>query len=139
MKLTTILLIIIRLILLTTLAQTVPKTVDEWVTPSRAARKKNPIPVNEKTIAKGKELYISACLPCHGSTGKGDGPAAISLERNGTKIPPGNLSDPKMRKQSDGTIFWKISEGNSPMPSFAEALMEDQRWQIVNYVRTLAP
>ena len=79
-----------------------------------------------------------ACLPCHGPAGKGDGPVAGTLERNGVPVRPGNLSDPKMRDQTDGALFWKISEGRSPMPTFQEALPEAQRWDIVNYVRTLA-
>ena len=78
------------------------------------------------------------CLPCHGPEGRGDGPAAGTLERNGVKVRPGNLSSPKMLEQSDGAIFWKASEGRSPMPSFQETLTEEQRWQIVSYVRTLA-
>lgn len=125
--------------LMTALVQPASMAAEEWVMPARKARKQNPIPADDKSIVLGKELFIASCLPCHGPAGKGDGTAAPSLERNGVKIRPGNLSDPKMWQQTDGAIFWKISEGNSPMPSFAEALTEDQRWQIVNYVRTLAP
>jgi mono/diheme cytochrome c family protein len=104
-----------------------------WTAPARAARKENPTPVDDKSRARGKELFTAGCLPCHGPSGRGDGPAAASLERK-----PGDLSDPKMSLQSDGSIFWKISEGNSPMPSFQEAFSDPQRWDIVNYVRTLA-
>ena len=105
-----------------------------WIAPARAARKQNPTPADEKSITRGKELFTVGCLPCHGPSGRGDGPAAASLERK-----PGNLSDPKMWQQSDGAIFWKMSEGNAPMPAFQEAFSEAQRWDIVNYVRTLAP
>ncbi len=80
-----------------------------------------------------------SCLPCHGPQGKGDGPASISLERNGARIRPGNLSDPRMWQQPDGALFWKITEGNTPMPAFGETLSEDQRWEIIDFVRTLAP
>lgn len=105
-----------------------------WTAPARAARKPNPVPADDPSRARGRELFTAACLPCHGPLGKGDGPAAASLERK-----PGNLSDPRMWQQTDGAIFWKISEGNSPMPAFQEAYSEAQRWDIVNYVRTLAP
>jgi mono/diheme cytochrome c family protein len=44
-----------------------------------------------------------------------------------------------MWHQSDGAIFWKMSEGNTPMPAFQETFTEEQRWQVVHYVRTLAP
>jgi len=110
-----------------------------WIAPSRAARKPNPVPADAKSLAQGKELFSAACLPCHGASGRGDGPVSATLERNGVRIHPGNLTDPKMWQQSDGAIFWKISEGNSPMPSFQESYSEEQRWHIVNYVRTLAP
>ena len=122
------------------MAAEVPKgTGTTWVAPPRAARKANPIPADATSIAQGKELFVSSCLPCHGPQGKGDGPAAISLDRNGTRVKPGNLSDPRMWQQTDGAIFWKMTEGNSPMPAFGETLKEEQRWALVNYVRTLAP
>jgi len=122
------------------LAQTIVKTESEpWIAPARAARKQNPIPADGKSIAQGKELFTAGCLPCHGPAGKGDGPAAVGLERNGAPVRPGNLSSSKLWEQSDGALFWKISEGKSPMPSFQETWSDEQRWQIVNYVRTLAP
>ena len=125
--------------ILASLAQTLVKTESEpWIAPARAARKQNPIPADAKSVGQGKELFTVGCLPCHGSAGKGDGPAAPTLERNGVPIRPGNLSNSKLWEQSDGTLFWKISEGKSPMPSFQENWSDEQRWQIVNYVRTLA-
>lgn len=121
------------------LAQNPDATKEAWVVPERAARKQNPIAADESSILKGRELYVSGCLPCHGPAGRGDGPAGAILERNGVAIHPGNLSDPKMWQQTDGAIFWKITEGKSPMPTWRETLTEEQRWQVVNYVRTLAP
>lgn len=121
-------------------AQTAVKTgAEPWVAPERAARKLNPIPADAKSLAQGRELFIAGCVPCHGVTGRGDGPVASTLERNGVHIPPGNLADPRMWEQTDGAIFWKLAEGRSPMPSWSETLTEEQRWAIINYVRTLAP
>jgi len=126
--------------LLAGFSQSAPKTEGEaWIAPARAARKQNPIPADATSIAQGKELFVLGCLPCHGPSGKGDGPAAATLERNGVPIRPGNLSSAKLWEQTDGTLFWKLSEGRSPMPSFQETFSETQRWQIVNYVRTLVP
>ncbi len=105
-----------------------------WTAPSRAARKKNPIASDAASVAAGTALYLKECFSCHGPAGKGDGTAAATLERK-----PGNLSDPKLWLQSDGALFWKLTEGNKPMPSFAQTFSEDQRWQVINYVRTLAP
>ena len=125
---------------LVTRAQDAAKGTNEtWITPARAARKANPVSADAKSLLQGKELFTNGCLPCHGPTGRGDGPAAISLDRNGVKVRPGNLSNPKMWQQSDGALFWKISEGKTPMPAFQEAFTEEQRWQIINYIRTLAP
>ncbi len=106
----------------------------EWVAPTRASKKKNPIPADSTSIALGKKVYIRECLSCHGQTGKGDGPAAQGLERH-----PGNLSDPKMWEQTDGALFWKVTEGRKPMPTSEKLLTEEERWHVVNYMRTLAP
>ncbi|HEY3322327.1 MAG TPA: c-type cytochrome [Planctomycetota bacterium] len=104
-----------------------------WVAPARAAKKANPIAADAQSMARGKQLFTKNCLSCHGETGRGDGPAAKDLERH-----PGNLSDPKMFEQSDGALFWKITEGNKPMLSFEKTLTPEERWDVVNYVRTLA-
>ena len=107
---------------------------EEWTAPHRASRRKNPVPADEKSVAIGKQLYTKECYSCHGTTGKGDGPAAKDL-----KVSPGNLSDPKLWKQTDGALFWKISTGKKPMPSMEKTWTETQRWNCINYVRTLAP
>ena len=107
---------------------------EEWKAPARAARKINPIPSDEKSIALGKAVYARECFSCHGATGKGDGPQAKDLER-----PVGNLSDPKVSEETDGTLFWKVAEGKKPMPTFEQKLTEEERWQVINYIRTFAP
>jgi len=105
-----------------------------WNAPGSAASKKNPITADKASIKKGKNLYKAACLACHGATGKGNGAAAVALP-----IHPGNLTDStRMIKQSDGAIFWKISEGRVTMPAFKAAFKDTDRWHILNYVRTLA-
>ena len=106
----------------------------EWKAPARAAKRKNPIAADDASIAAGKAIYTKQCLSCHGNAGKGDGPAAKDLT---TK--PGDLSNPKLWSQTDGELFWKISEGKKPMPTFDKLLSEDERWTVINYVRTLAP
>jgi mono/diheme cytochrome c family protein len=116
-----------------------PGVFPPWVAPADALAKANPLPADPSSIAAGKELFTAACMPCHGVTGRGDGVAAPSLERDGKPIRPGNLTSPTLKQQSDGALFWKISNGNNPMPGFQESYSETQRWQIVNYVRTLAP
>jgi mono/diheme cytochrome c family protein len=105
-----------------------------WVAPARAARKKNPIPADGKSVAAGKDVYIAQCLKCHGDAGKGDGPSAKDLDPK-----PKDLSDPKIAGQTDGSMFWKITTGRKPMPGFENLISEDDRWNVINYVRTLEP
>jgi mono/diheme cytochrome c family protein len=113
-------------------AQTKP--VEPWVVPSRASRKVNPEHADSNSVDVGKRLYERECLACHGARGRGDGPKAADLERK-----PGNLADPAMWDQSDGALFWKISEGRAPMPTMKALLSEGERWHVVNYLRTLPP
>jgi mono/diheme cytochrome c family protein len=105
-----------------------------WEAPSRAARKKNPIAPDANSFAAGKIVYIGQCLKCHGDAGKGDGPSAKDFNPR-----PKDLSDPKIVAQSDGALFWKITTGRKPMPTFENLTSEDDRWNVVNYVRKLAP
>lgn len=107
---------------------------DDWKAPVRAAKKKNPVPADEKSIARGKEVYAQNCLSCHGATGKGDGPAAKDLPK---KVR--DLADPKTVSETDGALFWKITEGKAPMTGYEKLLPEEDRWHVVNYLRTLAP
>ena len=122
------------MILIPSMADEPGKGDQEWKAPARAARKKNPIAADDTSIATGQSVYAKECLSCHGPTGKGDGPAAKNLER-----PAGDLSSPKLSEETDGALFWKITEGRKPMASFEKTLTEEQRWHVINYVRTLAP
>ena len=122
-------------LILLVLSRSLPAAEEEkWSAPSGAAERKNPVESGPKSIAVGKEVYTNECVTCHGAKGKGDGKASAQLERK-----PGDLSDPKMNKQSDGELFWKVSEGKKPMIRFAKILTESERWHVVNYIRTLAP
>ena len=106
---------------------------EEWKAPERASRRKNPIPADANSIAAGKASYNKECLSCHGAAGKGDGPAAAALTKS-----PGDLSNPKLWEQTDGALFWKITTGKPPMPYYENILTEEQRWNVVNYIRTFA-
>ena len=99
----------------------------EWTAPADAKNTKNP----EKGTDLGKKSVETNCVPCHGPSGKGDGPAAAALTPK-----PANWTSDKIKKETDGELFWKISNGRGPMPPWKH-LPDKERWQIVNYIRTL--
>lgn len=107
---------------------------DVWTAPADAQKKKNPIVSDEKSIAVGKDIFTKNCVSCHGKKGKGDGPKSADLDKS-----PGDFSKGDATKESDGALFWKISEGKKPMPSFKKELTEEQRWSVINYIRTFGP
>jgi copper transport protein len=97
----------------------------------------NPIPPNTESITIGAALYQAHCLACHGATGKGDGPVGITLNPR-----PADLSQHAIPGvHTDGQLYEWITNGfpNSVMPAFKDRLTNDERWHLVNYVRTLAP
>ena len=105
---------------------------EEWKAPAEAEAKKNPVAIDEKSLAAGKETWTNKCEMCHGTGGKGDGPIGTALAKR-----PGDLTTATVTSQSDGALFWKITEGKVPMPPFT-SLTEEQRWQTLNYMRTLS-
>ena len=113
-------------------AFTPPPQSKDWDVPDLAKNKKNPITSNDASIESGKAIYTKNCYDCHGKKGRGDGPKSADLPKS-----PQDFSKETFQKQTDGTLFYKISEGRKPMPTFKKDLSEDQRWQVINYVRTL--
>jgi mono/diheme cytochrome c family protein len=105
----------------------------KWVSPAPSAAKKNPIQSTQDSVGAGQKIYSKTCAMCHGKTGDADGPAVIELN-----IHPAKLSDPQLARESDGSLFWKITTGKKPMPAYGKRLSETDRWNLVNYVRTLS-
>lgn|SRR5574338_110235 len=106
---------------------------EKWLTPAPSAAKKNPIAPTQESIGAGQKIYSKTCTMCHGKGGDADGPAVIELN-----IHPAKLSDPNLANESDGSLFWKITTGKKPMPAYGKRLSETDRWNLVNYVRTLS-
>ena len=105
-----------------------------WVVPEEARQRKNPIAPSEAVLHSAKQSYLEQCANCHGDAAKGDGSDAMMYDPA-----PADLTDPvRMGKLTDGEIFYKITEGKKPMPSFRTRLTEEQRWQLVIFVRSLA-
>jgi mono/diheme cytochrome c family protein len=99
-----------------------------WVAPPEAKSLKNPV----KGIGNAKKSVETNCVSCHGPGGKGDGPASAALP----PPKPANWTSEAVQKQTDGEIFWKMSNGRGAMPPWKH-LPENERWEIVNYIRTL--
>ena len=106
---------------------------NNWEIPAKYKTMKNPTdPAIDLSI--GKSLYAKHCKSCHGKEGYGDGPKAE--EQNGDL---GDFSSEEFQAQSDGALFYKTSFGKDDMPEYVKKMPEDEdRWLIVNYMRTLA-
>ncbi len=104
-----------------------------WLTPASAKAVKNPFAGNTSVLAEAKGLYTANCAPCHGDKGKGDGPAAQALNPK-----PADHSSALVQGETDGSLFWKLSEGRNPMPGYKKIFNDKQRWELINYIRTLA-
>jgi mono/diheme cytochrome c family protein len=114
----------------TVLNNTQPKP---WAVPDNFKKTKSAVASDATSIADGKALWNTHCKSCHGAKGLGDGTKAAQL-----KTEPGDFSKAELQSQTDGTIFYKISEGRDDMPSFKKKLPEaDERWSLVNFIRTL--
>ena len=97
--------------------------------PKSAVKMKNPFPADEFSLERGKHSYQLDCIRCHGKDGDGDGLKAEKVQKKVT-----DLGAAAIQKQTDGELFWKISEARRPMP--LTDITNDQRWDIVNYIRT---
>jgi mono/diheme cytochrome c family protein len=110
-----------------------PGSKEKWTAPAAEARKKNPVAVSESSLAAGQKIYVKRCVACHGKAGNGDGPDAADLG-----IHPAKLSDPLIREETDGELFYKITVGKKPMPNYGSRLSLTDRWNVINYLRSLA-
>lgn len=102
-----------------------------WTAPVTADKMDNPLKGDDGATSKGKKLYKQMCAICHGDAGKGDGMAGSSLSPR-----PANFTLANIQDQTDGAIYWKLTEGRAPMAAYKAILKDDQRWQLVNYIRT---
>lgn len=105
---------------------------ERWLAPESAKEISNPVESNKSSIKKGAAIFKTRCTVCHGNEGKGDGPGGKALNPK-----PANFSTDKVQSQTDGEIFWKITNGKGAMIKWEPILSEEERWQLVNFVRTL--
>jgi mono/diheme cytochrome c family protein len=89
------------------------------------AKLKNPVPMSEESIRAGRTVFEKKCISCHGNDAKGG-------------VGPDLTEDQWIHGPSDGEIFYVISDGvaGTPMKGFKDELSQDERWHIVNYIRS---
>ena len=85
---------------------------------------------------RGKGIFLEHCSRCHGSSGSGDGPEAAYLT-----VPPANLLSGQSRLKSDFELYMIIAHGSiySPMHGWNDQLTENEMWDVLEYIRFLAP
>jgi mono/diheme cytochrome c family protein len=111
-----------------TASTTTPTT--PWVAPERASRQVNPVPSSPDAISRGHAVYAKECEKCHGKAGHGDGPQAAYLA---TK--PADLAE-LVQAQTDGSLFYKITEGRGQMPK--AKVNDNEKWAVIDYLRTFS-
>ncbi len=96
----------------------------------------NPIPASTESMARGDEIYAVACAICHGPTGKGDGPVGVTLNPR----PPDLQLHMLPGVHTDGQLFEWVTKGfpNSEMPAFDEDYSDEERWDVINFIRSFA-
>ena len=100
----------------------------------KSAFARNPIPRTADSIARGRQLFEKDCAVCHGAQGRGDGPAAASMPRRPDDL--GKIAGPPIFP--DGVVVYRIANGKRLMPAFKAALSEDELWDLLNFIRSLA-
>jgi len=103
----------------------------EWVVPNDQKNIVNPQEYNLANVKKGKELFLKNCKSCHGDPGKNNVLPLVP--------PPVDIASAKMQQNTEGEIFYKISNGRGAMPQFKATISEDDRWRLVNYISNFSP
>lgn len=100
----------------------------------------NPIALDAKTLAEGKELYEMFCMHCHGKKGDGKGsikhPVYGAVPSYADNVAPRRSGAP-MNEMNSGQIFHTITFGLNAMGPHASQLTQEERWKIVHYVHEL--
>ncbi len=90
----------------------------------------NPVAATAESVAQGEYLFQLNCLVCHGVEGRGDGPVGVLLETS-----PVDMHDAYTQDQADGQLFFTITRGRVTMPYYRDALSQEERWHVINYIR----
>jgi mono/diheme cytochrome c family protein len=91
-----------------------------------------PVPSSPESIQRGQQLFGITCQVCHGKTGNGLSPLSAFFNP-----PPADLTGATVQGMTDAQIYVVITQGFKEMPSLAENLSASERWDVINYLRTL--
>ncbi|HEY0687380.1 MAG TPA: cytochrome c [Steroidobacter sp.] len=118
----------------TTGRETLPKPTTEkelFKAKEEAAVLRNPVPRSAESVARGESLYRINCVVCHGARGRGDGPVGRKFDP-----PPVDLNKEHTQGQADGQLFFTLTRGRVAMPFYRDALSQQERWDVINYLRS---
>jgi mono/diheme cytochrome c family protein len=118
-------------IVIVTLFFTIQVFAQEWTVPADQKNVVNPQTYNLENVKKGKDLFIKNCKSCHGDPGKNNVLPLVP--------PPVDITSEKMHKNTEGEIFYKITNGRGAMPQFKATISDDDRWRLVNYIMNFDP
>ena len=135
---------ILGVLLLASCRVSTPGRVETWLATTvkrdvtvGGSKLKDPLPINDETIAAGKRNFGYYCYACHGLDGQNTG--VPFADRMSPPVPP--LNSLKVQAYSDGQLRWIIENGVSPsgMPASKDILNDQEMWEIVHYLRNLPP
>ncbi len=106
--------------------------------PAEAKTLANPFPVSDEILLEGERIYQTkgTCFTCHGTSGRGDGPAGLELNPR-----PRNFTNSYFQElRTDGELFWVIRNGSPGTRMFSyspSVITEDEAWKVIHYLRTI--
>jgi mono/diheme cytochrome c family protein len=119
--------------LIMVLSFTVSDAGDPWPVPDKYKNMKNPVKADKASLDAGAALWVKHCQSRHGKKGLGDGTKAAQLDTH-----PGDFTDKAVQSQTDGSLFYKTTEGRGDMPSFKKKIPDQEDiWNLVNHMRKL--
>ncbi|MCF8301754.1 MAG: cytochrome c [Bacteroidales bacterium] len=105
---------------------------EPWDIPEKYQKMENPHKGDKGMVRIGKMLYSKHCKSCHGNRGQGDGPRARQLETF-----PGDFTSEEFQERKAGVLYYQSFIGRDEMPNFEKEIpVEEDRWAIINYLRT---
>jgi mono/diheme cytochrome c family protein len=102
--------------------------------PLSAAKQANPVAATPDSLARAKRWWTMDCEMCHGKNGDGKGETAKEMKLTMVDF----TNSDTLKDRTDGEIFYIIKNGHNDMPAEGERVKNDETWDLVNYVRSLA-